>query len=139
MSTPAPASAWADRPVKAARGGMLALAAFVPLAGAGGWLLDGRDGAVGALLGCLVPASVLLITWGAAELGARRSAQAFAALLLGSYLVKLVVVLGLLALLRGAHGVSSVAAGLAAVAGLCVALVVEALVVTRTRAPYVEP
>jgi hypothetical protein len=132
-------SAWADRPVQAARGGLLALAAFVPLAVLVGLLLGGRDGAVGALLGCSVPASVLLITWGAAELGARRSAQAFAGLLLGSYLVKLVVVLALLALLRAYDGASSVAAGVAAVAGLCVALVVEALVVSRTRAPYVEP
>ena len=134
-----PASAWADRPVAAARRGLLALAAFVPIAALAGLLLDGRDGAVGALLGGLVPASVLLLTWGAAELGARRSAQAFAALLLGSYLVKLVVVLGLLALLRGLEGHNSVAAGLAAIAGLCVALVVEALVISRTRAPYVEP
>ena len=39
-----------------------------------GSLLGGRDGAVGALLGALVPAVVLLLTWGAAELGARRSA-----------------------------------------------------------------
>ena len=134
-----PTSAWADRPVAAARGGLLALAAFVPLAALLGLLVDGRDGTVGALLGCLVPGAVLLLTWGAAELGARRSAQAFAALLLGSYLVKLLVVLALLALLRDIEGLNAVAAGLAAVAGLCVALVVEALVVTRTRAPYVEP
>jgi hypothetical protein len=132
-------SAWADRPVAAARTGLLALAAFVPLAALAGLLADGRDGAVGAMLGCLVPASVLLLTWGAAELGARRSAQAFAGLLLGSYLVKLVVVLALLAVLRDVEGANGVAAGLAAVVGLCVALVVEALVVSRTRAPYVEP
>lgn len=132
-------SAWADRPVRAARIGLLALAAFVPLAALTGLLVDGRDGAVGALLGSLVPASVLLLTWGAAELGARRSAQAFAALLLGSYLVKLIVVLALLALLRDLEGADAVAAGLAAVAGLCLALVAEAVVVTRTRAPYVEP
>ena len=134
-----PASGWADRPVAAARRGLLALAAFVPLAALVGLLVDARAGALGALLGCLVPASVLLLTWGAAELGARRSAQAFAALLLGSYLVKLIVVLALLALLRGLDGPNAVAAGLAAIAGLCVALVVEALVVSRTRAPYVEP
>lgn len=144
---PRPPSAWADRPVAAARSGLLALAAFVPLAALVGLLAAGREGVVGALLGCLVPASVLLLTWGAAELGARRSAQAFAGLLLGSYLVKLVVVLALLAVLRNATGedaagevtADATAMGVAAIAGLMVALVVEAVVITRTRAPYVEP
>jgi hypothetical protein len=140
---PRPPSAWADRPVAAARSGLLALAAFVPLAALGGLLGAGREGALGALLGCLVPASVLLLTWGAAELGARRSAQAFAGLMLGSYLVKLVVVLALLAVLRSATeddgGANATAMGVAAIVGLMAALVVEAVVITRTRAPYVEP
>ena len=132
-------SAWADRPVAAARSGLLALAAFVPLAALAGFLGAGRNGLVGALLGCLVPAAVLLLTWAAAELGARRSAQAFAGLLLGSYLVKLVVVLALLAVLRDAGDADRTATGVAAIVGLMVALVVEAVVISRTRAPYVEP
>jgi len=85
-------SGWADRPVKAARAGLLALAAFLPVAVLAGLLVEGREGVVGALLGSLVPAVVLLLTWGAAELGARRSATAFAGLMLGSYLLKLVLV-----------------------------------------------
>ncbi|CAA9324741.1 MAG: hypothetical protein AVDCRST_MAG07-1398, partial [uncultured Frankineae bacterium] len=96
-------------------------------------------GARGAALGCVVPAAVLLLTWGAAELGAKRSAQAFAGLLMGSYLVKLVVVGLLLALLRDVDGVSRPALGIAAVVGLLLALLVEARVITSTRAPYVEP
>ena len=132
-------SAWADRPVAAARSGLVALAAFVPLAAVAGQLAAGRNGLVGALLGCLVPAAVLLLTWAAAELGARRSAQAFAGLLLGSYLVKLVVVLALLALLRDVGDADRTATGVAAITGLMVALVVEAVVISRTRAPYVEP
>ena len=132
-------SAWADRPVAAARSGLLALAAFVPLAALLGLLLGGPEGLVGALLGSLVPGSVLLLTWGAAEAGARRSATAFAGLLMGSYLVKLVVVGALLAVLRDVDGSSRTALGLAAVGGLMLALVVEARVITSTRAPYVEP
>ena len=103
MSRP---SAWADRPVTAARSGLLALAAFVPVAAVLGLLLGGREGLTGALLGSLVPAAVLLLTWGAAEAGARRSATAFAGLLMGSYLVKLVVVGALLAVLRDVEGSS---------------------------------
>ena len=135
----APTSAWADRPVKAARTGLLAALAFVPVAALAGFVGAGERGALGAALGCLVPASVLLLTWGAAELGAKRSAQAFAGLLMGSYLVKLVVVGLLLALLRDVDGVSRTALGLAAVVGLLLALLVEARVITGTRAPYVEP
>ena len=135
----APTSAWADRPVKAARTGLLAALAFVPLAALAGWLVAGERGALGAALGCLVPASVLLLTWGAAELGATRSAQAFAGLLMGSYLVKLVVVGLLLAVLRDVEGADRTALGIAAVVGLLLALLVEARVITSTRAPYVEP
>ncbi len=140
MSTPtARTSAWADRPVHAARTGLFAALAFAPLAALVGLLAAGERGALGAALGCLVPASVLLLTWGAAELGARRSATAFAGLLMGSYLVKLVVVGLLLALLREVDGASRTALGVAAVVGLLLALVVEARVIASTKAPYVEP
>lgn len=135
----APASAWADRPVAAARTGLLASLAFVPLAALVGALAAGREGALGAALGCAVPVAVLLLTWGAAELGSRRSAQAFAGLLMGSYLVKLVAVGLLLVVLRDVDGADRTALGVAAVVGLLLALLVEARVITSTRAPYVEP
>ena len=132
-------SAWEGRPAKAARTGLLAGLVFAPVAALVGSLAAGERGALGAALGCLVPATVLLLTWGAAELGARRSAQAFAGLLLGSYLVKIVVVGLLLSLLRDVDSASRTALGLAAVVGLLLALVVEARVISSTRAPYVEP
>jgi hypothetical protein len=138
-ASPVPPSPWLSRPAVAARTGLLALAVGTPLAGLLGLLLGGRPGAVGALLGALVPAVVLLLTWGAAELGARRSATTFAGLLMGSYLVKLVGVGVVLAVVRDVDGSSRTALGLSAVVGLMLTLVVEAVVVTRTRAPYVEP
>ena len=138
MTAPAP-SAWADRPVTAARNGLLACLAFLPVAALVGLLAAGQRAALGAALGCLVPAFVLLLTWTAAELGARRSATAFAALLMGSYLVKLVVVAVLLVVLRDVGGADRTALGISAVVGLLLALVVEARVITSTRAPYVEP
>jgi ABC-type Fe3+-siderophore transport system permease subunit len=94
---------------------------------------------VAALLGMTVPVVVLLITWGAAEVGASRSPSTFAALLMGSYLVKLVAVIALLAVLDRAELANPVVTGVSAIVGLMAALVVEALVVLRTRAPYVEP
>lgn len=138
MTTPT-ASSWADSPVRATRTGLLAVAAFVPLAALVGLLTAGGEGALGAALGSTVPVAVLLLTWGAAELGARRSATTFAGLLLGSYLVKLVAVGVLLLVLRDIEGASRTALGIAAVVGLLLALVVEARVITSTRAPYVEP
>ena len=134
-----PTSDWADRPVVGARTGLLAALAFVPVAALVGLLAAGQSGALGAALGCTVPVAVLLLTWGAVELGARRSATAFAGLLMASYLVKLVVVGVLLAVLRQVDGASRPALGVAAVVGLMLALVVEARVITSTRAPYVEP
>ena len=58
---------------------------------------------------------------------------------MGSYLVKLVVVGLLLAVLRDVEGANRTALGISAVVGLLLALVVEAKVITGTRAPYVEP
>ena len=134
-----PTSAWADRPIAAARTGFLVSLALAPVAALVGLLVAGQRGALGAALGCLVPAFVLLLTWAAAELGARRSATAFAGTLMASYLVKLVVVAVLLSVLRDVDGADRTALGLSAVGGLLLALVVEARVITSTRAPYVEP
>lgn len=137
-TTPA-TSAWADRPVAAARTGAVALLALLPVAVGIAALTGGRDGALGALLGAAVPALVLLVTWAAVEIGRRRSAQAFAALLMGSYLVKLVAVGGLLAGLSRVDSVDRTALGVTAVVGLLVAVAVEGAVVARSRVPYVEP
>ena len=136
---PRPESGWARRPAQAARAGLLATGLLVALAALVGWLVQGRPGLTGALLGATVPALVLLITWGAVELGRRRSPQAFAALLMGSYVLKLVAVIGLLVLVRQVEQADRTVLGLAAVAGLLLAVAVEGLVVTRTRVPYVEP
>jgi len=136
---PRPESGWARRPAVAARAGLGALLLLVPLAALVGWLVQGRPGLVGALLGTTVPGLVLLITWAAVELGRRRSPQAFAALLLVSYLVKLVAVIGLLVLVRRVEDADRTVLGVTAVVGLLLAVAVEAVVVARTRVPYVEP
>ena len=136
---PRPESGWATSPARAARTGLAALGLLVPLAALIGWLVQGRPGLLGALLGATVPALVLLLTWAAVELGRRRSAQAFAALLMASYVVKLVAVGGLLVAVRTVQQADRTVLGLTAVVGLLAAVAVEAAVVTRTRAPYVEP
>ena len=128
---------WADRPVAAARAGIVVVLVLAPLAAGVGYLVDGASGAKAGLQGVCIPGVVLLLTSLAAELGARRSAQTFAALLLGSYLVKLVAVLAVLYVVRDTEGTARTVLGLTAVAGLLVALVVEARVIATTRAPYI--
>lgn len=137
--TGAPESAWADRPVAAARAGLLGLVGLAPVAVGLCALLAGSRGALGAALGLSVPALVLAITYVAVELGRRRSPQFFAGALLASYLIKLVAVGGLLVALRVVDDVSRNSLGLTAVLGLLLAVVVEAAVVVRSRLPYVEP
>ena len=140
MTAPAPRSAWADRPVKAARTGLLVCLAFVPVAALVG-LLAGR-----AARGRRAPLSAASCrpssccspgpppSWAP---GAPRPPSPAA--LMASYLVKLVVVAVLLVVLRDVDGADRTALGLSAVVGLLLALVVEARVITSTRAPYVEP
>ena len=129
---------WAERPVAAARAGIVVVLVLTPLAALVGYLVDGDSGVRAALQGACVPGVVLLLTALAAEAGARRSAQAFAGLLLGSYLVKLVAVLVVLYLVRDVEGTARTVLGLTAVVGLLVALLVEARVITSTRAPYID-
>ncbi len=71
----APTSAWADRPVKAARTGLLAALGFVPVAALAGLLAAGERGAKGAALALfsyayLVAIDFKLITLSAATLTA---------------------------------------------------------------------
>ena len=116
---------WSDRPVAAARAGIVVVLVMAPLAALVGHLVDGASGARAGLQGVCIPGVVLLLTSLAAELGARRSAQAFAGLLL--------------VVLRDVDGADRNALGAAAVVGLLLALLVEARVITSTRLPYVEP
>ena len=129
---------WADRPVAAARAGIVVVLVLAPLAALVGYLVAGGSGAKAGLQGVCIPGVVLLVTSLAAELGARRSAQTFAALLLGSYLVKLVAVLVVLDLVRDVEGSARTVLGITAVVGLLAALLVEARVITSTRAPYID-
>ena len=134
-----PASPWAARPSVAARTGLLVCAALVPLLAGAGALFAGADGARGGLLGALVPVVVLALTWAAARIGRRLRPTPFALLLVGSYAVKLTAVAVYLRSVRDLDGVDATWLAVAAGLGLVCAVATEAVVVARTRAPYVEP
>lgn len=119
----------------AAIGAVVLLAIAVPV----GWAIAGVPGIWGAVLGVTVPVLFLGITAAVALLTARLSPSKLGAAVLCSWLLKIVVLIVVLVALDGrdfyARGVFFVVF-LLGTAGF---LVVEALVVIRTKVPYVEP
>lgn len=132
-------SAWTRVPERAALRGLAVVLVALPLVVLLGAVAGGAQGALGAGLGTGLAALCQVLTWGAARLGRSESAHVFALLLVSAYATKagvvLVAVLVLGDRLPQARPALAMTAGLTAL----LAATVEALVVTRTRAPYVEP
>jgi hypothetical protein len=129
----------AQVPLRMTLAGLAALVVLAPVAAAAGGLVAGTAGVWGGLLGVSLPGLVLLVTLAAVWLTRNASATALAAAVFGSYLVKLVLLLVVLAALREADFYHRPVLGITALLGLVLALVVEALAVVRANAPYVEP
>ena len=134
-----PGTRTAAGPVRLAAWGLAVAVLAVPVLAGAALVLAGAGAAVGAATGAGVAALVVVSTLGQAVLGRRLAAEAFAGLLAFGFLAKVLVVVGLVALLGPEAGVARTAFGLALVAGLLGALVVEAVVSLRARTPYVEP
>lgn len=104
-----------------------------------GWVVDGSAGAVGALLGVAVPAAFFAITVVTALVTLRLSPGALGGVVLGSWVVKLVLLIVAMSLLNQWDGWSRPVFGVTFVVAVIGWLVLEAWVVVRTRAPYVQP
>jgi hypothetical protein len=119
----------------AAVGAVVLVAVAVPV----GWAIAGVSGVWGAILGVTVPVVFLGITAAVALVTARLSPSTLGAAVLGSWLLKIVVLIVVLVAIDGrdfyARGVFFVVF-LLGTAGF---LLVEAFVVVRTKVPYVEP
>ncbi|WP_438855246.1 hypothetical protein [Agromyces sp. M3QZ16-3] len=106
-----------------------------------GFAFAGTDGLVSALLGTLLAVVFMGIT-GASILLANRFAGsdlfvgAFFGIVLGGWLVKFIVFIVLVVLLRGVDWLDPVVLFLSIVAGVIGSLVVDVLVVARSRLPY---
>lgn len=131
--------AHADGVVGMVRVGLLTLLALLPVAAGLGSLVAGRPGLWGALLGLALPALVLGVTLVAALATRRSRPEVLAAAVLGSYLLKLVLVIAVLAVLRTLDGYDRPVLGVTALVGLTVALVAEAAATVRAKVPYVTP
>ncbi len=121
------------------RAGALAALVAVPAAAAVGFLLAGWPGVWGALIGIGIAVTFFAITVAAALLTAGLDVSTLGIAVLGSWLVKMVLLIIVLVLLREADFYHRPALFLALLVGTIGSLVIEALVVTRTQVPYVEP
>lgn len=111
----------------------------LPVAALLGWLLGGAAGAWGALIGMAIAVGFLLVTVAVALLTARMDASTLGIVVMGSWLVKVALLMVALGVLRGETFYSRPALLLALLVGVSGTLLLEGVVVTRTRVPYVEP
>jgi hypothetical protein len=119
----------------AAAGAVVLLALAVPI----GWAVAGVPGIWGAILGVAVPVLFLGITAAVALLTARLSPSTLGAAVLGSWLLKVAVLLVVLVALDGQDFYARSVFFVVFLLGTAGFLVVEALVVVRTKVPYFEP
>lgn len=121
-------------------GGVLA-AVIALLGGVLGFALAGVEGLVSALLGTLIAvvfmgmtvASILLANRFA---GSEAFVGAFFGIVLGGWLLKFILFIVLVVSLRGADWLDPVVLFLAIVAGVVGSLVVDVMVVAKSRLPY---
>ncbi|MBM7504289.1 hypothetical protein ACFPER_12435 [Agromyces aurantiacus] len=121
-------------------GGVLA-AGIAVVGGIVGFAVAGAEGLVSALLGTLIAVVFMGITAASILLANRFAGSdlfvgAFFGIVLGGWLLKFILFIVLVVLLRGADWLDPVVLFLAIVAGVIGSLVVDVLVVARSRLPY---
>lgn len=104
-----------------------------------GWLVAGVPGAWGAALGIAIAVGFLLVTVATALATAGWGVSVLGFAVLGSWLVKVLLLMGVLAVLRDLEFYSRPVLLVSLLVGAVGTLLVEAVVATRTRVPYVEP
>ncbi|MDV8000554.1 hypothetical protein [Rhodococcus sp. IEGM 1408] len=139
-TTPQPAeSAHTAGLRKALALGAVALVVLMMLS-AGLWAaLDGTPGLWGALLGAAIGGVFVLLTAVVVVATARTSPTVTGAVLLGTWLLKLIVAIGLVAALKPLDFYSKRAFALTIVVAMVVVLATETVAIIRHPAPSVEP
>lgn len=116
-----------------------ALAVLMILSALLWWALDGTPGLWGALLGAAIGGTFVLLTAIVVIATARTSPQVTGAVLLGTWLLKLIAAIVAVAALKPLDFYSRRAFALTIVVAMVVVLASETIAILRTRAPYVEP
>lgn len=127
-------------PLRAAvRSGAAGAVVLAVLAAVLGLVVRGAPGLWGGVVGAAVAAGFVVFTAVAVLLSARLDPTAAGAVLLGSWIVKLLLLVVVLALLRGLTFYDRTTLGVTVLAATVGLLVLETLAVLRTRVPYVDP
>lgn len=121
------------------RAGLVGVAVLAPVAAVAGWLVDGSAGLVGALIGVLVPAAFFALTVVTALVTLHLSPGALGAVVLGSWVVKLLLFIVALSLLNMWDGWSRPVFGVTFMIAVVGWLGLEAWMVVSTKQPYVQP
>lgn len=121
------------------RWGSIGSLVVMVLAAGLGWAIAGSAGLWGAVLGIAIPVVFYSITVVVALVTLRVRPEVFGAAILGSWIVKIAVLIGVLAALSNADFYSRGAFFIAFVIGTVGYLVAEAAIVVKTRVPYLEP
>ena len=109
------------------------------IAAIAGWFVDGSAGLWGGVLGIAIPVAFYSITVIVAVVTVRLRPELFGAAILGSWIVKIAVLIAVLAVLSRADFFNRGVFFAAFVVGTIGYLVAEAVIVVRTRVPYIEP
>jgi hypothetical protein len=124
---------------RAVRLGAGALVVLAVLSAVVWTLVDGTPGLWGALMGAGIGGAFVLTTAIVVIATAHAAPQTTAAVLLGTWLLKLVVAIGVVAALDGFDFYSRPAFAVTIILALVVVLAGETWAVLKARAPYVEP
>jgi hypothetical protein len=122
----------------ALRKGLLAWAVLTVALSAIGYLVSGESGVWGALLASVLAGSFFAVTGIVAALTANLDVQYLGFAVLGSWLLKIIVLLGALFWLRGQDFYDRPIFFITLLLETIVLLVLEAVLVTRAPVPYVE-
>jgi hypothetical protein len=119
--------------------GTLGSVVVMVLAAVIGWLIAGMPGLWGGILGVAIPVAFFSITVIVALVTLRVRPGVFGAAILGSWIAKLVLLIVVLAALSRADFYSRGVFFVAFVIGTIGYLVTEAVIVVKTRVPFIEP
>ena len=123
----------------AVRLGAVGAVVLAVVAGVVGLLLRGTPGLWGALVGAAVAAGFVLFTAVAVLLTRHLEPTVAGAVLLGSWIVKLLALIVVLALLRGVDALDRTTLGVVVIVAAVGLLGLETAAVVRSRVPYVDP
>ena len=118
--------------------GFLYAAAIAVIGGGVAWLSVGTVGALSVVIGALMAAVFLGITALSILTAIKYDIVAFFAIVLGAWLLKFVVFLILAVALRDQPWINTTSLFLALIAGVIGSLVVDVVVVMKTRMPYIS-